>query len=107
APRALAATLLVAAAASLTPACSRSSSSGGPAPAPSQAAMRCGTLECAQFASPTEAFLQTLLAPGGADDPARGPLVVAVGEAHAPKGATAPSAARRFTSDILPLLAGR
>jgi hypothetical protein len=33
--------------------------------------------------------------------------VVALGEAHAPRGATAPSAARRFTDDLLPLLAGR
>jgi hypothetical protein len=32
---------------------------------------------------------------------------VALGEAHAPRGATAPSAARRFTEDLLPLLSGR
>ena len=33
--------------------------------------------------------------------------VIAVGEAHAQKGAVAPSAAKRFTEDLLPLLAGR
>jgi hypothetical protein len=32
--------------------------------------------------------------------------VLAMGEAHAPKGATAPSAAKRFTETLLPLLAG-
>ena len=35
------------------------------------------------------------------------PLVLGVGEAHAPKGATAPSSAKRFTEEMLPLLAGR
>lgn len=33
--------------------------------------------------------------------------VIALGEAHAPAGARAPSAAKRFTEEILPLLAGR
>jgi hypothetical protein len=32
---------------------------------------------------------------------------LAIGEAHAPKGAKAPSAAKRFTEELLPLLAGR
>lgn len=58
----------------------------------------CGALECRQFDSPLEAF-----AVATAGDP----LVIALGEAHAPKGATAPSAAKRFTEDLLPALAGR
>jgi hypothetical protein len=33
--------------------------------------------------------------------------VLAIGEAHAPKGALVPSAAKRFTEDLLPLLDGR
>jgi hypothetical protein len=35
------------------------------------------------------------------------PLVVAIGEAHAQKGATAPSSAKRFSEVILPTLQGR
>src|SRR5207244_6846029 len=35
------------------------------------------------------------------------PRVLAIGEAHAPRGATAESAAKRFTRELLPLLAGR
>jgi hypothetical protein len=41
------------------------------------------------------------------DTLASGPLVVGVGEAHAPKGATVPSAAKRFTDELLPVLSGR
>jgi hypothetical protein len=58
----------------------------------------CGDLDCRQYASARDAFIDVL----GAD-----PLVVAVGEAHAPKGASVASAATRFTSDILPALADR
>jgi hypothetical protein len=60
----------------------------------------CGPLECRQYDSPREAFLDALAMAGA-------PLVLGVGEAHAPKGATVPSAARRFTDDLLPALAGR
>jgi len=60
----------------------------------------CGALDCMQYDSPREAFLQALSAAGD-------PLVLGLGEAHAPKGATVPSAARRFTGDLLPVLAGR
>ncbi len=35
------------------------------------------------------------------------PLVLGVGEVHAPRGATVPSAARRFTGELLPVLGGR
>jgi hypothetical protein len=35
------------------------------------------------------------------------PAALGIGEAHAPRGATAPSAAYRFTHDLLPLLEGR
>ncbi|HTQ43301.1 MAG TPA: hypothetical protein VMI75_11135 [Polyangiaceae bacterium] len=62
------------------------------------AGVPCGALDCRQFESPLEAFA----AATGAD-----PLVIALGEAHAPKGATAASAAKRFTQDLLPTLAGR
>lgn len=58
----------------------------------------CGALGCTQYSSPADAFLDAI---------AGRPLVLAIGEAHAPKGATVPSAARRFTEDLLPLLAGR
>jgi hypothetical protein len=60
----------------------------------------CGALDCMQYDSPLDAFLQALAAAGD-------PLVLGVGEAHAPKGATAASAARRFTGELLPALAGR
>lgn len=75
-----------------------------PVPAPSSSAaaapvgVPCGPLECRQFDSALDAF-----AAATAGDP----LVVAIGEAHAPKGATAPSAAKRFTQDLLPTLSGR
>jgi hypothetical protein len=58
----------------------------------------CGALDCRQFDSDRDAFLDALVTD---------PLVVAVGEAHAPKGASMPSAATRFTTDLLPALAGR
>jgi hypothetical protein len=53
---------------------------------------------CRQFDSAREAFLAAI---------AGEPRVVAIGEAHAPRGATAPSAAKRFTDQLLPVLAGR
>jgi hypothetical protein len=58
----------------------------------------CGELGCTQFDSPGAA-LEAALA-GDA-------RLVALGEAHAPRGATATSAAKRFTTDLLPLLKGR
>src|SRR5580698_549473 len=60
----------------------------------------CGALECVQYDSAREAFVAAL-------DRAGAPLILGVGEAHAPRGATAPSAARRFASELLPVLAGR
>ncbi len=75
-------------------------SASAPAPAASTPTppSPCGELPCTQFGSPREAFLAAI-----AGDPA----VVAVGEAHAQKGSAVPSAAKRFTDDILPSLAGR
>ena len=35
------------------------------------------------------------------------PAILAIGEAHAQRGATAASSAKRFTEELLPLLAGR
>ena len=73
--------------------------SGSAAPAAaSSSPSPCGDLPCTQHDSASEAFLQA----AGAD-----PAVLAVGEAHAQKGSTVPSAAKRFTDEILPALAGR
>jgi hypothetical protein len=69
----------------------------GAAPAP-PSGTPCGELGCAQFDSPRDAFLAAV------EGDAR---VIAIGEAHAQRGATAPSAARRFTEELLPLLVGR
>jgi hypothetical protein len=53
---------------------------------------------CMQYDSARDAFLDAIA----------GDLrVLAIGEAHAPRGATVPSAAKRFTGDLLPLLEGR
>jgi hypothetical protein len=60
----------------------------------------CGALECMQYDTPREAFLQALAL-------ADAPLVLGVGEAHAPRGAKVPSAARRFTDDLFPAIAER
>ena len=57
----------------------------------------CGRLECSQYDSARGALADVL---------ALDPLALGVGEAHAPKGATAPSAAKRFTEELLPALAG-
>ena len=56
-----------------------------------------GALACTQFDSPQEAMKAAL---------AGDARVIAIGEAHAPKGTTATSAAKRFTDDLLPLFAG-
>ena len=53
---------------------------------------------CTEYDSPREAFLEAI---------AGAPLVLAIGEVHAPKNASVPSAAKRFTDDLLPALAGR
>jgi hypothetical protein len=58
----------------------------------------CGALGCTQYDSASDAFLQAI------DGEA---LVLGVGEAHAPKGAKADSAAKRFAQELLPRLAGR
>jgi hypothetical protein len=58
----------------------------------------CGGLACAQFDSAADAFLEAI---------SEHPRVLAIGEAHAPSGARVPSAARRFTEALLPLLSGR
>jgi hypothetical protein len=60
----------------------------------------CGALGCAQFDSLADAMKVVLPADGGT-------LALAIGEAHAPKGATVASAAKRFGEEILPLLKGR
>jgi hypothetical protein len=91
--------------AALLPGCSRRSTPGLAvaieATAPSiGAGTPCGDLDCAQYETPREAFVQALAA-------AVDPLVLGIGEVHAPAGALVPSAARRFTEDLLPTLDGR
>ncbi len=58
----------------------------------------CGALGCTQYDSPSDAFGDVITGDS---------LVVGIGEAHAPKGATVSSAAKRFTQELLPLLEGR
>jgi hypothetical protein len=60
----------------------------------------CGPLACTPYDSFSAAFEAALAA-------ADLPRIVAVGEAHRPKGATVPSSAQRFTDEILPSLRGR
>jgi hypothetical protein len=70
-----------------------------PAPEPSPGkGVPCGALGCAQYDSPALAFLDAI---------GDGTRVASIGEAHAQKGATAASSAKRFTTDILPSLKGR
>lgn len=57
-----------------------------------------GGVECATFERVEDAFLAVLK-----EDPA----VLAIGEAHAQRGATVASSAKRFADTLLPLLAGR
>ncbi len=68
------------------------------APALASKGTACGPLDCLQFDRAEDAFLEAITG---------SPRIVAVGEAHAPKGATVPSSAKRFTETILPQLAGR
>lgn len=79
----------------------------GPAPAapstPPQAATpgprSCGALGCRVFDTPEQAFASVL---------ERNPRVLAVGEAHAPRGSEGiDSAVRRFTRTLLPVVAHR
>ncbi len=77
------------------------SSSPSPSPSPSTATSTpsCGPLECRLFPSPRAAFAAITDS---------GPAVLAVGEAHAPKGRESiESSASRFTRDLLPTLQGR
>lgn len=96
----LLAVLLVACERRVAPTSTSTTTAPGSATPPSSAApaSACGDMPCTQHDSPREAFLEAMRA-----DPA----VLAVGEAHAQKGSTVPSAAKRFTEEILPALAGR
>jgi len=75
-----------------------STSTSTSTPTPTRHGVPCGAFACAQYDSASDAFLEAI---------AGDPLVVGVGEAHAPRGADAPSAAKHFTEDLLPLFAGR
>lgn len=76
---------------------------GGPAaPSPPSGPTRgvpCGPLDCREYPAAVDAFTDALS--GFA------PVVIGVGEAHAPKGATVPTAAKRFAETLLPALAGQ
>jgi hypothetical protein len=63
-------------------------------------------VECAQYGSAVEAF-EDALAAGGASGTGETPLVLGMGEVHAPAGAAVASAAKRFTTELLPALDGR
>lgn len=68
------------------------------APATPPGGTRCGELDCVQFDRIEDAFALVL---------ADKPRVVAIGEAHAQKDAVVASSAKRFTTDLLPVLKGR
>jgi hypothetical protein len=72
------------------------------APPPPATWTSCGDLGCRQYDSVEEAFKDAIALTDGST-----PRVVSIGEAHAQMGATAPSSASRFSSQLLPLLAGR
>jgi hypothetical protein len=55
-------------------------------------------MECTQYDSPRAALARVI---------ASGPLVLAVGEAHAPLGASVDAAAKRFAAELLPAIAPR
>jgi hypothetical protein len=77
-------------------ACSRASKNDAPEAA--AGGLPCGALGCMQYADARDAVQGVL---------AERPLVLAIGEAHALRGAVVPSAARRFADEILPMLQGR
>jgi hypothetical protein len=68
-----------------------------PKPPGSPGGTPCGELGCTQFDSVEDAFRAATAAQ---------PRVIAIGEAHAQKGAAVPSSAKRFTDSLLPLLQG-
>ena len=75
------------------------SSSAAPAAPAGAAKPGCAALGCRLFDSPAQAFRAIL------DEK---PIIVAIGEAHAQKGAEGvPSSAKRFTTELLPTLEGR
>lgn len=79
-----------------------------PAPAPAATAeveaasdpagTPCGPLNCRLFDTPQQAFAAVL---------ATGPRILAIGEAHAQRGAKVPSSTSRFTKELLPMLEGK
>jgi hypothetical protein len=58
----------------------------------------CGPLDCRLYPSARDALDVAL---------ASNPVIVAFGEAHAQKGSSVPSSAKRFTGDLLPMFKGR
>jgi hypothetical protein len=72
---------------------------GGEFVGPALGSSRCGNVDCRIFGSPAEAFRTVL---------GENPRVLGIGETHALRGSEAVEpATRRFTRDLLPLLAGR
>lgn len=85
--------------AAIASASSSSSVVAAPArPDASAAGLPCGALDCRLYDSPRDALLAAL---------ADKPIVVALGEGHAPRGnMRVESSAKRFTRDLLPLFKG-
>jgi hypothetical protein len=67
--------------------------------APTVAGEPCGALNCRQFDSAEQAFAAVLAE--------KRPRVLAIGEAHAQRGVDVPSTTKRFTEQLLPVLADR
>ncbi|CAN5737243.1 hypothetical protein BH09MYX1_BH09MYX1_18230 [soil metagenome] len=97
------------AAAAAAAACDKNSATPTPTPSASTSASvtaaplphgatACGDMGCLEFEKLEDAFATVL------DDH---PIIVAVGEAHAPKGATVSSSTKRFTDEVLPALSGK
>jgi hypothetical protein len=73
-------------------------SAAPPVAATTGSGIPCGALGCMQYDSPALAFRDAI---------AGDPRIVSVGEAHAQKGASVSSSAKRFAGEILPALSGR
>jgi len=66
-------------------------------------------IECVHYGSALEAFEDALATGGssGTGEATAAPLVLGLGEVHAPAGVAVASAAKRFTTELLPALDGR
>jgi hypothetical protein len=79
-------------------ACHRPASSSDSISSQPAAPNACGPLDCRLYPTAKDALDDAL---------ASSPTIVAFGEAHAPKGASVPSSAKRFTGELLTMFKGR